>query len=127
MAPMTTRRLLPCVALLAVTHRFPGEVTKGELRAVHGAEGEPGWHLLTGVIAATLGSGVRIVDSAATTAAAVRAQLERLELLRPALAPLAPDGALHYLATDGVERFAAIGGRFLGQPIDAAAVELIDL
>lgn len=33
------------------THRFPGEVTKGELRAVHGAEGEPGWHLLTGTIA----------------------------------------------------------------------------
>jgi hypothetical protein len=33
------------------THRFPGEVTKGELRAVHGAEGEPGWHLVTGTIA----------------------------------------------------------------------------
>ena len=102
---MATASLAPDTLVLGCTH-FP---------------------VLTGVIAATLGSGVRIVDSAATTAAAVRAQLERLELLRPALAPLAPDGALHYLATDGVERFAAIGGRFLGQPIDAAAVELIDL
>ena len=102
---MATASLAPDTLVLGCTH-FP---------------------VLTGVIAATLGSGVRIVDSAATTAAAVRAQLERLELLRPALAPLAPDGALHYLATDGVERFAAIGGRFLGQPIDADAVELIDL
>ena len=33
------------------THHFPGEVSKGELRAVHGTEGEPGWHLLTGTIA----------------------------------------------------------------------------
>jgi len=33
------------------THRFPGQVTNGQLRAVHGVEGEPGWHLLTGTIA----------------------------------------------------------------------------
>ena len=33
------------------THRFPAEVADGQLRAVHGAEGEPGWHLLTGRIA----------------------------------------------------------------------------
>jgi len=34
------------------THRFPGEVTNGRMRAVHGKEGEAGWHLLTGRIAA---------------------------------------------------------------------------
>ena len=34
------------------THRFPGEVAGGVLRATHGAEGEPGWHLLSGPIAA---------------------------------------------------------------------------
>ena len=83
--------------------------------------------MLTGVIAAALGAGTGIVDSARTTADAVCAELERLQLLRPALAPLPPAAALQFLATDGVERFAAIGGRFLGQPIDAAAVELIDL
>lgn len=33
------------------THRFPGEVTNGRMRAVHGSEGEPGWHLVTGRIA----------------------------------------------------------------------------
>ena len=25
------------------THRFPGEVVNGQMRAVHGTEGEPGW------------------------------------------------------------------------------------
>ena len=34
------------------THRFPGEVADGQMRAVHGKEGEPGWHLVTGRIAA---------------------------------------------------------------------------
>ncbi|MEO8058637.1 MAG: hypothetical protein ABI671_09950 [Burkholderiales bacterium] len=33
-------------------HRFPAEVSGGVLRGTHGTEGEPGWHLLTGRIAA---------------------------------------------------------------------------
>ena len=33
------------------TQRFKGEVTNGQMRAVHGSEGEPGWHLVTGRIA----------------------------------------------------------------------------
>lgn len=32
-------------------HRFPVEVRNAVVRGVHGAEGEPGWHLLTGTIA----------------------------------------------------------------------------
>ena len=32
------------------THRYTGQVTAGELRAVHGTDGEPGWHLLRGRI-----------------------------------------------------------------------------
>lgn len=32
------------------THRFPAQVAKGQLRAVYGTGGEPGWHLLTGAI-----------------------------------------------------------------------------
>jgi len=32
------------------THRYTGQVRAGELRAVHGTEGEPGWHLLRGRI-----------------------------------------------------------------------------
>jgi hypothetical protein len=61
-----------------------------------------------------------------TTAAAVRQELERTALLRPLATP-PPAGALQFLATDGVERFAAIGSRFLGEAIDPADVELIDL
>jgi hypothetical protein len=34
------------------THRFTGEVIDSQMRAVHGKEGEPGWHLVTGRIAA---------------------------------------------------------------------------
>ena len=33
------------------SQRFQGEVANGQMRAVHGKEGEPGWHLLTGRIA----------------------------------------------------------------------------
>ena len=83
--------------------------------------------VLAAVIGAALGSGVQIVDSAQTTAAAVRAELEREALLRAMPDGRSIAGTLHVLATDGVERFAAIGGRFLGQAIDPAAVELIDL
>ena len=34
------------------THRFPAQVVGGALRGTHGEEGEPGWHLLYGTIAA---------------------------------------------------------------------------
>ena len=43
------------------THRFAGEVLDGQMRAVHGKEGEPGWHLVTGRIAAD-GSATLQVD-----------------------------------------------------------------
>jgi glutamate racemase len=80
--------------------------------------------VLQAVIAAAAGPGVRIVDSAATTAAEVRAQLIARGLLRAADAAPA---TVRFLATDAVSRFAAVGGRFLGAPIAADDVELIDL
>ncbi|MCE9658464.1 MAG: hypothetical protein K8R60_07885 [Burkholderiales bacterium] len=43
------------------THRFAGQVVDGQMRAVHGKEGEPGWHLVTGRIAAD-GSATLQVD-----------------------------------------------------------------
>lgn len=87
--------------------------------------------MLRAVICEVVGSAVTIVDSAATTARATRVLLSERGLLslgdmaRNALAPDA--SAISFLATDGVTRFAAIGGRFLGQGIDLRAVELIDL
>ena len=81
--------------------------------------------VLATVIAACFGPEVRIVDSAATTAAAVRRELADRGLLRDA-GGASPAG-WRFLATDGAERFAAVGARFLGAPIAAANVELIDL
>ena len=78
---------------------------------------------LCGVIAATIGSAVRIVDSAETTARATQATLRAADLLRTGSGP----GTLRFLATDGVARFASVGGRFLGRSLDAAEVQLIDL
>jgi glutamate racemase len=82
--------------------------------------------VLRSVIREVVGDQVTIVDSAATTARAARALLIAHGLLR------APDAtsaspAMHFLATDGVDRFAAIGGRFLGRQIGAHEVELVDL
>jgi hypothetical protein len=42
------------------THRFPAEVVNGELRATHGAEGEPGWHFLRGHIKAGGSANLRL-------------------------------------------------------------------
>ncbi len=78
---------------------------------------------LRGVIAATAGSAVRIVDSAETTARATRTILQADDLLQPARSP----GKVRFLATDGVARFASVGGRFLGRTLDASEIELIDL
>lgn len=68
-----------------------------------------------------LPAGCRVVDSAATTALAVQRLLPQL----PAAGELTP--SLRLLATDGLERFARVGSRFLGEPLDAGAIERVDL
>jgi len=80
--------------------------------------------MLAGAIRAAIGPDIKIVDSAATTAKAVRETLERESLTRLA-APV--HSATRFLATDSVERFARIGSRFLDRPIHAEEVELVDL
>ena len=80
--------------------------------------------VLQPVIAAAAGERVRIVDSAATTAADVRALLAAGGLLR---AGGVTPSTVRFLATDAVGRFAAVGARFLGAPIAPDDVELIDL
>ncbi len=71
-----------------------------------------------------LGPAVSIVDSAATTAAALAAVLDDAGLRRPE--DDAP-GSVSLLATDGPERFARVGAVFLGRPLSAADVEVVDL
>jgi len=70
------------------------------------------------------GAGVVLVDSAATTAAAVATALRDTSLARTAAAPR-PRTRL--LATDGRERFARVGQHFLEAALNAEAVELVDL
>ena len=111
---------------LAAAERYLGALRGAVDTLVLGCTHFP---LLQPVIAATLGSGTRIVDSAVTTAAAVRAELEQRGLLRARAgdAGTTPAAPTAFLATDGVARFAAVGGRFLGEPLLAADIELIDL
>jgi glutamate racemase len=80
--------------------------------------------MLAAAIRAAIGPDIKIVDSAATTAKAVRETLERESLTR--LAPPVPS-PIRFLATDSVERFARIGSHFLERPIHAEEVELVDL
>lgn len=81
--------------------------------------------MLRTVIGETAGPQVEIVDSAATTARAARELLKGEGLLRPI--GHAPASAPQLLATDGAQRFATVGSRFLGKPIAAADVELVDI
>ena len=70
-----------------------------------------------------LGDDIAIVDSAATTAAALTDVLQQHGLRRL-------DGGLgrvELLATDGPERFARVGAVFLGQPLAPGDVEIVDL
>jgi glutamate racemase len=74
---------------------------------------------LAAAIRAVLPGSVRMVDSAATTAAAVLGQLH------PARSDAA--GTVSWLATDGAVRFARVGSTFLGETLHPEAVEIIDL
>ena len=97
----------------------------------HGAPGErpdalvlgcTHFPMLAGALRAVVGPEVTLVDSAETTAAAVHEALASRGLEREGSA-----GRLDLLATDGPERFARVGSRFLGEPLDPRTVERVDL
>lgn len=77
--------------------------------------------VLANAIRAELPEGVTLVDSASTTAHAVKAALGENA------APGSQGGKVRFLATDGAERFARVGRVFFGKEIDEKAVEIIDL
>lgn len=71
--------------------------------------------LLSAVIADVLGPGVRLVDSALTTAQAVRELLISRSLVRRA-----EPGSVSFFVTDLPERFIKVGHLFMGQPVESA-------
>jgi glutamate racemase len=79
--------------------------------------------MLAGAIRKAVGPKVQIVDSAETTAASVDAQLQKAGLATGNNGP----GTVRLLATDGRERFARVGSRFLKRSISPDEVELVDL
>ena len=96
-----------------------------------GAEGRPDtlvlgcthFPLLLGALKNVVGDGVTIVDSAATTAESVEGELSARGLLNPG----SGRGAWRFLTTDNPDRFTRTGGLFLGSPLAAGEVELVDL
>jgi glutamate racemase len=83
--------------------------------------------VLKNAVAEIMGEGTVLVDSAATTAAAVGTALMRRELSSSTATGARIAQPHRYLVTDAPERFARVGEIFLGSPIPAEAVELIDL
>lgn len=71
--------------------------------------------LLAEDIAAVMGEKVVLVDSARTTAAAVRETLVRYGLARRS-----GSGSISFFVTDVPDRFIKVGSRFMGQKVDSA-------
>jgi glutamate racemase len=78
--------------------------------------------VLADAIREVVGGGVVMVDSAETTAEAVATALSEKDMRSRGNAP-----RLRFFATDSAERFARVGAIFLGRPIAADEVELVDL
>ncbi len=78
--------------------------------------------VLASAIRQVIGGHATIVDSAETTAEAVAGALTAR-----VIGNREGGGGTRFLATDLPERFARVGAIFLGRPIDASAVELVDL
>lgn len=79
--------------------------------------------LLQETIAEVVGPGVKLVDSAATTAEEVKRALAAAGLAVNTPGP----GRTSFLTTDDPGRFACLGSQFLGASIRPEDVELIDL
>jgi glutamate racemase len=106
-----------------VIRRYLDEATEGDFRPDSIILGCTHFPLLKDSIQAAASGEVLIVDSASTTAAVVRDTLRSDRRLRVS----DKAGTLRFLATDGVTRFARIGGRFLGQALSDTEIELVDL
>ena len=79
--------------------------------------------LLRAALQSVAAEGTAIVDSASTTADVAAAMLAERDLLNEQEGP----GRLKLMATDGASRFARVGGRFIGENLNADDIELVDL
>ncbi len=79
--------------------------------------------LLRPAIRQVVPEGTAIVDSASTTASVAATMLAEAELLNEQERA----GQLWLMATDGAGRFARVGGRFIGEDLDASDIEIVDL
>lgn len=106
-----------------VIRRYLDEATDDDFRPDSIILGCTHFPLLKDSIQAAASDEVLLVDSANTTAAVVSETLRTDRRLRES----GEAGTVRFLATDGATRFARIGGRFLGQPLSDAEIELVDL
>ncbi len=107
----------------AIVERYLNEAVQGSFTATSIILGCTHFPLLHESIAAIAGRDVQVVDSAQTTAVAVAGLLQDSAALNDSRQA----GNLRLLATDGVTRFARVGGQFLGETLTAEDVELVDL
>lgn len=135
--PEARIREQPCELLVALAEEgwTSGDIAESIIRRyLHDAEdgnfnpdsiilGCTHFPLLRDSISRVAGDDVAVVDSAVTTAAVVQGVLEA----KGGLSVVPRAGELKLLATDGVQRFARVGGRFLGEPLTAEDVQLVDL
>ncbi len=105
-----------------VAHRYLDEIFHGRGAPDTLVLGCTHFPVLAGTLRKVVGAAVTIVDSAQTTAVQMRATLTEQGLLSARGEP-----TLRLLATDGPQRFATVGSRFLGRTFAADEVELVDL
>ncbi|MEC9376045.1 MAG: glutamate racemase [Pseudomonadota bacterium] len=79
--------------------------------------------LLRDSISQVLGEGIKIIDSASTSAEQVVEVLREYKLKSDKTAV----GRVEFLATEGVERFARVGGNFLGTQLSKDDIEVVDI
>jgi glutamate racemase len=106
----------------AIAHRYLDEMLAADSDIDTLVLGCTHFPVLIESLRKVVGSRVTIVDSAETTADELKAQLLAVNLQSHA-----STGRVSLLATDGPERFARVGSLFLGAPVSASDVELVDL
>lgn len=107
----------------SIVGRYLSEATSGSFQPDSIILGCTHFPLLRDAIVSIVDDGVSIVDSAGTTADAVREALQGADGMNASDGP----GQLRLMATDGATRFARVGGQFLGQTLAVGDIEIVDL